>query len=474
MALYLETERSMTSQQKKIQHLFLRAGFGETPARINQLQNTSINTIVDDLFTASKQWKDIHYLPYPLKENQEKKGVGAGQFVKMILKSKQDMEELNTEWLFKMTHTKAVLREKMTFFWHNHFATSVPFAYLMQAQNNMLRSNALGRFGEILHAIAKDPAMILYLNNQQNKKGHPNENFAREVMELFTLGVGNYTERDIKEAARAFTGWTVNTKGEFEFHAKQHDDGEKEFLGRKGNFNGEDILSILLEEKQTAKYLVRKIYREFVNPVVDSQRVALLAEEYLSSGYDTEKLMRSIFTSEWFYADENIGVKISSPVELIVRYKKLLALEFKKPKNLLDVQKALGQVLFFPPNVSGWKGNTSWIDSASLLIRLSIPQYIVKGSAIELKAKPAFEENPEEGVETIENDKVESDWKELISAFSTVEDEKLQDALFESFIQCNPKNINRDMLAAEADKPRIKRRIQTMANIMSLPEFQLI
>jgi uncharacterized protein (DUF1800 family) len=464
----------MTSQQKKIQHLFLRAGFGETPSRIAMLKNTPLHSIVDDLFNSSKEFKDINYLPFPLKENEEMKGVSAFKAVKMILKSKQDMEELNGEWLFKMAYTKAVLREKMTFFWHNHFATSTPFAYLMQMQNNMLRSHALSKFGDMLHAVAKDPAMILYLNNQQNKKGHANENFAREVMELFTLGVGHYTEHDIKEAARAFTGWTVNAKGEYEFHPKQHDDGEKEFLGRNGNFNGEDILNILLEQKQTAVYITTKIYREFVNPVVDSKRVTSLADDYFSSGYDTEKLMRSIFTSDWFYADENIGAKITSPVELIVRYKKLLSLEFKRPKTQLDVQKALGQVLFFPPNVAGWKGNTNWIDSASLLIRLSIPQYIVNGSAIELRTKPHFEENPEEQIQTIQNDKVESDWKELLTAFGNVNEDKLPDALFENFIQCSPQRINKDSIKVNSSLSKDKKLIQTMANVMSLPEFQLI
>jgi uncharacterized protein (DUF1800 family) len=474
MVQYLEFGQAMTLQQKKIQHLFLRAGFGETPATVNRLQNTPLHSIVDDLFNSSKELKDISYLPYPLKENEEMKGVSAFKAVKMILKSKQDMEELNGEWIFKMAYTKAVLREKMTFFWHNHFATSTPFAYLMQVQNNMLRSHALGKFGDMLHAVAKDPAMILYLNNQQNKKGHPNENFGREVMELFTLGVGHYTERDIKEGARAFTGWTVNAKGEYEFHPGQHDDGEKEFLGRKGNFGGEDILNILLEQKQTAIFITTKIYREFVNPVVDAKRVSALADDYFASGYDTEKLMRNIFTSDWFYADENIGVKITSPVELIVRYKKLLALEFKKPKNQLEVQKALGQVLFFPPNVSGWKGNTNWIDSASLLIRLSIPQYIVNGSAMQLKSKPHFEENPDEQVETIENDKVESDWKELQAAFDNVSEDRLTDTLLTNFIQCNPENINKEVLKVNANLSKDKRLIQTMANVMSLPEFQLI
>jgi uncharacterized protein (DUF1800 family) len=393
----------------------------------------------------------------------------------MVLKSRKDLEELNGEWMFKMAYTKAVLREKMTFFWHNHFATSVPFAYLMQVQNNTLRRMALGKFGDILHAVAKDPAMLLYLNNQQNKKDHPNENFGREVMELFTLGIGHYTEQDIKEGARAFTGWAVNAKGEFEFHPRQHDDGEKEFLGRKGNFNGDDILNILLEEKQTANHIVTKIYRDFVNPDVNKVRVEKLAAEYYSSGYDTQALMHSIYSSDWFYDEENIGVKIASPVELLVRYKKLVEFEFKKPKDQLNLQRALGQVLFFPPSVAGWKGGTDWIDSASLLIRLSIPQYMVNGSSIKLKAKPAFEEQPEESVEKIDNDKVDSDWSALIASLQNEHDEKLSEVLFNNFIQCNAQYINHDLIKTKNENlSKEKRLIQTMANVFSLPEFQLI
>ena len=164
----------------------------------------------------------------------------------MIVKSQEQLKELNLSWIEKMTANNNPLLERLTFFWHNHFATSVPFAYLMQQQNNTIRKFALGKFSDLLFAIAKDPAMIIYLNNQQNKKTAPNENFAREVMELFTLGEGKYSENDIKEAARAFTGWNSNKKGEFEFIAKDHDDTEKEFLGKKGNFNGDDILKIIL------------------------------------------------------------------------------------------------------------------------------------------------------------------------------------------------------------------------------------
>jgi hypothetical protein len=180
----------------------------------------TLKNIVNDLFESSKNYKPLNYLPYPLNEKEQKKGAGAGKQIKLFFKSVAEMEQLNEQWIFKMTYTKAVLREKITFFWHNHFATSMQIAYLMQVQNNTLRANALGSFKTMLHAVSKDPAMIIYLNNQQNVKDHPNENFAREVMELFTLGEGNYTEKDIKEAARAFTGWTTNKMGDFERDAR--------------------------------------------------------------------------------------------------------------------------------------------------------------------------------------------------------------------------------------------------------------
>jgi hypothetical protein len=466
----------MASAQKKIQHLFLRAGFGETPSRIYSLANAPLSSVVDGLFTASQECKDINYLPYPIPENEEKNGVGAFKLIKMFLKSYEEMEELNGEWLFKMTYTPAVLREKMTFFWHNHFSTSTPLAYLMQVQNNTLRQNALGKFGDLLHAVAKDPAMIIYLNNQQNKKAHPNENFAREVMELFTLGVGNYTEKDIKESARAFTGWTVNTKGEFEFNENQHDFDEKEFLGKKGNFNGDDILDIILSNKQVAVFVVTKIYREFVNQSVNTDRVHELADGFFNSGYDISALMKTIFKSDWFYADENIGAKVCSPVELLVRYKKLVNVDATNKKTLVDVQKALGQVLFFPPNVAGWKGGNTWIDSSSLLLRLSIPLYVIKGEGVILKSKPHPEETPDDAVQDADKDrgKITSDWSDLTNAFKDLPADKQMDNMLEYFIQCDTSRINKDLLKTNwttSDKDNLT---LSIAAIMSLPEFQLI
>jgi uncharacterized protein (DUF1800 family) len=455
--------------QQQLQHLFLRAGFGETPQTIQPLVGASREAVVDRLFASSRQYKNVSYLPYPLHEGQYDKGLNVFQLVAMILRSKQEMEELNAEWLFKMTYTAAVLREKMTFFWHNHFATSAPFAYLMQVQNNTLRQHALGNFGQLLHAVAKDPAMIIYLNNQENKKNHPNENFAREVMELFSLGEGNYSEKDIKEAARAFTGWTVNLKGEFEFKAQDHDDGEKTVFGKRGNLGGEDVIQLILERQETARYVVGKIYREFVNPVVHPARVEELAAGFYQSGYDIGLLMKKIFLADWFYADENRGVKICSPVELLVRYKKLVALEFKNPKALIELQQVLGQVLFFPPNVAGWKGGPTWIDSTSLLLRLNLPARLLSGTAFNVSAKPAFEEKAAAAA-TAPKSKSEltADWAALESFFKAKAPTQLADQLIAHFIQCDPQTIDRRLLQADASFRGM------CARLMSLPEFQLI
>jgi hypothetical protein len=454
----------MASHQTKIQHLFLRAGFGETPDIIQNLVKKDLKNIVNDLFDSSKNYKPLNYLPYPLNEKEQKKGAGAGKQIKLFFKSVAEMEQLNEQWIFKMTYTKAVLREKMTFFWHNHFATSMQIAYLMQVQNNTLRANALGSFKTMLHAISKDPAMIIYLNNQQNVKDHPNENFAREVMELFTLGEGNYTEKDIKEAARAFTGWTTNKMGDFEFVDKKHDFGEKEFMGKKGNFNGEEIIDILLENPQTAKYITTKLYKEFVNAKVDKVRVHKLSTEFFESGYDIEKLMRAIFSAEWFYDDENIGCKICSPVELIVRYKKYLEIEFLELKYLVNFQKGLGQVLFFPPNVAGWKGDTHWIDSTSLLLRLNTISYINEdGLSLDIHGKPAFEAELEDKPTSKGKKKLSAVWEPFLKSLK----DKSDDELIEIFIQSSRTSINKDLLTGLSPKAKI-------IQILTFPEFQLI
>ncbi len=464
----------MISQQQKIQHLYLRAAFGETPAVIRQKLNIPLTKIVDELFDSTKQYRSLHYLEDPVKGKE----VSNFRILFMILKSQEQMRELNGEWIKMIAATSSGFREKMTLFWHDHFATSTQFAWLMQVQNNTLRKNALGKFGKLLHAVAKDPAMIIYLNNQQNKKDAPNENFAREVMELFTLGEGNlYSEKDIKEAARAFTGWAVNKKGQYEFSELDHDNGEKEFLGRKGNFNGEDILNIILEQKETAQYITRKIYREFVNEDPDPVIVQQLADAFYASDYDIAKLMRSIFTSDWFYTEENVGARIISPVELIVRYKKLIALDFKEDKALTNLQKVLGQVLFFPPNVAGWPGGRNWVDSSTLTLRMNIPVRIVQGGGFDIRPKPEFEDAPEDEamLKTKKNAEVKSDWSKLVTAFKNVGPAELTSAVIAAFIQCPADKIDTALIEKYVDHSSDEKLIiSTIGIVMSLPEFQLI
>jgi uncharacterized protein (DUF1800 family) len=240
----------------------------------------------------------------------------------------------------------------------------------MYRQNVTLRANALGNFGELLHAIARDPAMVVYLDNAQNRRGTPNENFAREVMELFTLGEGNYTEQDIKEAARAFTGWSIDRgTGQFLFRRFIHDDGDKTVLGRTGNFDGDQVLDILLAQPQTAEFITRKLWREFVSPDPDEREVARIARRFRDSRYDIKVALHALLVSDAFYAPEHRATLIKSPVELVVGTLRQFAF---KPADALPFAVAaagMGQNLFSPPNVKGWPGQETWINSSSLLAR---------------------------------------------------------------------------------------------------------
>ena len=275
----------------------------------------------------------------------------------------------------------------MAFFWHGHFACRNLNVFYQQGLLDIIRRNALGNFGTMLKEVSKSAAMLNFLNNQQNRKDHPNENFAREVMELFTLGRGNYSENDVKEAARAFTGWGANIKGEFQFRRFQHDFGSKTVLGRTGSFDGGEVLDILLEEKQTAKYITQKIYKFFVNEKADTDKINWLADRFYKNEYDISKLLEDIFTSDWFYDEQNIGAQIKSPVELLVGIQRMLPMKLENEEALMLLQRVLGQLLFYPPNVAGWPGGKNWIDSSSLMMRMRIPKLINDVDEMNVKAK---------------------------------------------------------------------------------------
>ena len=275
-------------------------------------------------------------------------------------------------WLDRMVRTNRPLEEKLTLFWHGHFATSeekLRDYRKIKLQLETLRKGAIGNFGDLLVAIAKDPAMLVFLDAAQNVKGAPNENFGREVMELFTMGVGNYTEDDIREAARAFTGWG-NDDLTFVIDADKHDSGVKHFLGRTGNFAGEDILRIILEQKQTAIYIASKLYRFFVREDVSPAFAEKLGALLRDGNYEIAPFLTTIFLSEDFYSEPSVGTHIKSPTELIVStYRKLGVTALPGIPDPYLVSKTLGQILLYPPTVAGWGQGRSWITPGLLYER---------------------------------------------------------------------------------------------------------
>lgn len=294
---------------------------------------------------------------------------------------------MSTAWMDRMATGPGQLREKMALFWHGHFAcrTRRPDDSLQLL--NTIRTKALGKFPDLLLAVSREPAMLQFLNNQQNRKEHPNENFAREVMELFTLGRGNYSETDVKEAARAFTGWSYNGDNNFVFRARQHDDGPKTFLGHSGNLGGEQVLTIIMQQPAAATFLVTKMYRFFVNDVPNPAHIEPLAAAFRRSHYDIAYLAERLFSADWFYDAANVGARIKSPVELVAGLRRTLNLQVDNKLPLLGYQKALGQTLFMPPNVAGWPGGRNWIDSSSLLLRLQLPAILFKNAEFAVRLK---------------------------------------------------------------------------------------
>src|SRR5689334_14819551 len=307
---------SLTNQIKN-QHLMWRAGFGPAVEQLNDLSRYSPKQFYKALVKASEKRPEYvnvadNYLDGLYKGledagRMQKKELDKDERKMVQQKNRESIRNLNVYWLHEMVNSSAQLREKMAFFWHGHFACRNLNIFYQQGLLDVIRRNALGNFGTLLKEVSKSAAMLNFLNNQQNRKDHPNENFAREVMELFTLGRGNYTEHDIKEAARAFTGWSADLKGDFIFRRFQHDFGDKTFFGKTGNYDGDDVLDILLEQKQTAKFISQKIYKFFVNDEVDEPKVQWLATRFFQSNYDIKSLMQDIFTSDWFYDAKNIG-----------------------------------------------------------------------------------------------------------------------------------------------------------------------
>lgn len=291
-----------------------------------------------------------------------------------LLLARGDLENLGAWWLYRMNRAPNPLVEKMTLFWHGHFATSaekVSDERLMYQQNELFRRHALSNFAALVHQVSRDPAMLLYLDSATNRKAHPNENFARELMELFCLGEGNYGERDITELARCFTGWEVRRQ-RYRFNPYQHDAGEKQLLGRKGAFSGEQGIDLVLEQPATARFLATKLFRFFIcdEPAPPRELIEPLAEHFRTHDLNVGKLVQKILGSQLFFSAHAVGRKIRSPAELFVGL--LQGLDCST--NLFELNQRLreaGQGLFYPPNVKGWDGGRAWLNSASVLARVN-------------------------------------------------------------------------------------------------------
>ncbi|GAB2529446.1 DUF1800 domain-containing protein [Spirosoma aerophilum] len=473
------------TRQQQTRYLFARAAFGATPAELDEASRKPLRKAVRQLFTDSKEVVPLRVVEAD--ENETKKQLKGlfrqGQLDRDMLKERirdnaEKVRDLNLQWLDRMSTGKAALREKMALFWHGHFAcrTQGRNPLFMQQYANTLRQNALGTFGDLLMAVSKEPAMLQFLNNQQNRKNAPNENFAREVMELFTLGRGNYSEHDIKEAARAFTGWQFTPEGQFVFRPQVHDEGEKTIFGKTGPFIGEDVIAMLLENRQTARFITAKLYRFFVNETEDKKQVDALADQFYKSGYDITDLMETIFTADWFYDTKNIGAHIKSPVELLAGVRHTLGVQFDQPQPQIFVQRTLGQLLFYPPNVAGWPGGKNWIDSSSLLFRMQLPNYILKATEVTVKPKEDGDVNTQllarRGNATF---RTTVNWSDFENAFNKTPDAGLTDALASTLLPF-PLNPQQRALIEKQTRPDQTRpeRIHTLtAALMGLPEYQL-
>ncbi|HUR65956.1 MAG TPA: DUF1800 domain-containing protein [Chitinophagaceae bacterium] len=487
---------SLTNQLKN-QHLMWRAGFGPAVEQLGDLSEYSSKQFYKALIKASEKKPDyidvaddyLKGLLMGVEEigRQQVKDLSAEERKKRQQKNRDGIRNLNMYWMHNMVNSAAQLREKMAFFWHGHFACRNVNIFYQQGLLDVLRRNALGNFGTMLKEVSKSAAMLNFLNNQQNRKDHPNENFAREVMELFTMGRGNYTEHDIKEAARAFTGWTANLKGEFQFRRFQHDYGSKTVLGRTGNFDGEEVLDILLQQKQTAKYITQKVYRFFVNEIPDTEKIDWLADRFYKSNYEISKLMEDIFTSEWFYEEKNVGALIKSPVELMVGIQRMLPMKLENEEALMLLQRVLGQLLFYPPNVAGWPGGKNWIDSSSLMMRMRLPRLI--NDTDEMNVRPKDDDDTMMGrMDPNEAPKgkaqrmmgrsnkpilADIDWKLYVNNFESVPREALGEAIAKNLLQTKMR-VSQDIIKQFSDQSGRENFIKTATiQIMSTPEYQL-
>lgn len=484
---------------EQARHLLWRAGFGGTPEQINTLASwgpeRAVAHIVDfDAVAYETPESDLFdpdiMRPLSPEEQRELRLARANQNEDVVARfrvreqqaereDRRQIRQVQQWWLTRMIESPRPLEEKLTLFWHGHFATSyrtIENSYHMYMQNQLFRSHAAGNFGDLLFRIIRDPAMLAYLDNNNSRRGNPNENLARELMELFSLGVGNYTERDIKEGARALTGYTFNDD-EFLFLEANHDNGSKNILGKRGALDGDGFVTAILESRACSRFICTKLYRYFVsdvpldwNSIPRQHRTVIeqMASTMLSGRYAIRPTLARLFLSEHFYSPSIMNQQIKSPVELVVGAMRSLHTPARDLTILVEALDLMGQNIMFPPSVKGWDGGRSWINTSTFFVRQNILAFLLTGK------KPV-------GYDALANQQVyESekliDWLHENDPAAARDPERVVDFLLRltlgsspasaresltSFINANGGNVNRDMITA------------VLLIITAMPEYQI-
>jgi uncharacterized protein (DUF1800 family) len=451
---------------RKVGHLYRRAAFGATLEQLQSGVKEGPEKLVDALLKGGKDQDNFDIEIDRQAQNISKFNSG---------------NLLAPWWLYRMLYGQHPLRDKMTLFWHNHFATSnakVQNAGYMLTQYRLLYEHALGSFAKMTHGMATDPAMLVWLDGRESKKGNPNENFARELMELFTLGIGRYTEQDIREAARAFTGWEIED-GKGVFAKARYDDGEKEVFGKKGAFGAGDMVDLCLEQKSTPYFITGKLYRFLISESAPASDELLepLAQSYRKSGYDTGALVRTMLGSNLFFSPQAYRSRIKPPVAfalgIVCPFRVLEGSDPEKRKgrigtvSLATALEGLGQTLFRPPSVKGWDGGQTWLNGQTLLFRQNL--------ALALTST----------VDTRFGDRI--DPADLAEKYDRHSDAELVDLFLEVYLQGDAPVAAREKLlgylkrarpegmpAYYPEEEKSKHRIRALCHlVLTLPEFQL-
>ena len=450
-------------------HLLNRAGFGGSKMEIKSLHALGHSRAVDQLLSAGE---DLDLYPVPLlstpaenaKARRDSKKLAPEEQMqrkKMIrAEEREQIDALRCWWLQRMRSTPNPVREKAVLFWHGHWATSVVKVkepYFIWQQNETLRAHALGNFTPFAKEMTRDAAMIRYLDLNTSTALSPNENFARELMELFTLGEGNYTEMDIREAARAFAGYRTNSAtGKFQLAARLADAGNKKFFSRSGPLEGDDVVDELTSHPRCAEFLAGKIWTFYAGGTPNPELLGALAGYYRKEGLHTGALLKKIFLSREFYSDQVVRRQIKSPVQWLVQTCKILDIPLPAGNLSDNVLRQLGQVLFAPPNVKGWDGGRAWISSATLLLRYNTAGQIVK-------ARRSGDHSPV----------TPPDIDHIIPRDATPEEAcvAIESTIFQSRMPDSLRQKAKDFLVSNGSGAAARRELLHL--VMSTPEYQL-